>query len=124
MSNNIIRGRKDIKTAREKNTGEKRIKLTSIQVIMVGFIALILAGTLLLMIPASTAKGESTDFITALFTATTSICVTGLVVVDTFSHWSLLGKVIILVLIQLGGFGVITFYSYAMLMLKKSFLLN
>lgn len=124
MSNNIIRGRKDIKTAREKNTGEKRFKLTSIQVIMVGFIALILAGTLLLMIPASTAKGESTDFITALFTATTSICVTGLVVVDTFSHWSLLGKVIILVLIQLGGFGVITFYSYAMLMLKKKFSLK
>ncbi len=76
------------------------------------------------MIPAASAEGKETGFITALFTATTSICVTGLVVVDTFSHWSFLGQFIILILIQIGGFGVITLYSSIMMMLKKKFTLR
>ena len=76
------------------------------------------------MIPAATATGEHTSFLTALFTATTSICVTGLVVVDTFSHWSFLGQLIILLLIQIGGFGVITLYSSIMMLLKKNFTLR
>ena len=76
------------------------------------------------MIPAATAQGQQTNFLTALFTATTSICVTGLVVVDTFSHWSFLGQFIILLLIQIGGFGVITIYSALMMLLKKSFSLR
>lgn len=91
--------------------GTRKLKLSSTQIVMLGFIALILVGALLLWCPFSTAKGESTDFLTALFTATTSVSVTGLVVVDTFSHWSLAGKIIILFLIQMGGFGVVTLYS-------------
>jgi trk system potassium uptake protein TrkH len=59
-----------------------------------------------------------------MFTATTSICVTGLVVVDTFSHWSIFGQIIVLILVQIGGFGVITLYSGIMLMLKKKFSLS
>ena len=94
-------------------------KLTSTQVIALGFLGAILVGTLLLLIPVATAKGQQTDFVTALFTATTSICVTGLVVVDTFSHWSFWGQLIILFLIQIGGFGVITLYSLVMMAMKK-----
>ena len=106
---------------------EKQIKkrrLSSSQIIVLGFLFAIFAGSLLLMIPAATAQGQQTTFITALFTATTSICVTGLVVVDTFSHWSFLGQFIILLLIQIGGFGVITIYSALMMLLKKNFSLR
>ena len=102
----------------------KNQKLTSTQIIGAGFLGAILIGALLLCIPAATAAGETTDFVTALFTATTSICVTGLVVVDTFSHWSFLGQFIILILIQIGGFGVITLYSIVMMVLKKKFSLS
>lgn len=106
---------------------EKKVKkrrLSSTQIIVLGFLGAILAGSLLLMIPAASADGVQTDFLTALFTATTSICVTGLVVVDTFSHWSFFGQFIILLLIQIGGFGVITIYSGIMMLLKKNFSLS
>ena len=76
------------------------------------------------MLPFATARGQHTSFSTAMFTATTSICVTGLVVVDTFSHWSIFGQIIVLILVQIGGFGVITLYSGIMLMLKKKFSLS
>ncbi len=100
---------------------KRKFHLTSLQVILLGFLGVIFVGALLLMIPVATADGEETSFLTALFTSTTSVCVTGLVVVDTFSHWTLFGKIIILLLIQLGGFGVITVYSSAMLMLHRRF---
>ncbi len=99
-------------------------KLTSTQIIVIGFLLAIFLGSLFLMIPAATVKGEHTNYITALFTATTSICVTGLVVVDTFSHWTFFGQLIILILIQIGGFGVITIYSGIMMLLKKNFTLS
>ena len=54
------------------------------------------------MLPFSSANGQWTDFLTALFTATTSVCVTGLVVVDTYAHWSFLGQLIIMILVQMG----------------------
>ncbi len=103
---------------------KNKSRLSSTQIIVLGFMLAIVLGSLLLMIPFATAKGEETNFITALFTSTTSICVTGLVVVDTFSHWSFFGQFIILILIQIGGFGVITLYSAIMMMLKKRFSLN
>ena len=106
---------------------EKRIntdKMTSTQIIMLGFLFAIFLGTLLLMLPVATVEGEHTGLLTALFTATTSICVTGLVVVDTFSHWSIVGQIIILILIQIGGFGVITLYSGIMMLMKKKFSLS
>jgi trk system potassium uptake protein TrkH len=70
------------------------------------FAVLITVGTILLMLPVASADGEGTRFIDALFTATSASCVTGLVVVDTASHWSPFGQVVILLLIQLGGFGI------------------
>ena len=97
----------------------KKIHPTTTQIIMLAFLGAILLGAALLMIPAATAEGEPCPFLTALFTATTSICVTGLVVVDTFSYWSLFGKIIILLLIQVGGLGVITIWAVFMLMIHK-----
>ncbi len=99
-------------------------KLKSAQLIPISFLAAIIVGTILLMLPVSSASGEGADFITALFTATTSICVTGLVVVDTFAYWSLFGKIVILIMIQLGGLGVITVTSVLMLMINKRFTLS
>ncbi len=97
----------------------RKVHLTSTQIIMLTFVGMILMGTLLLSIPAATASGERAPFMTALFTSTTSVCVTGLVVVDTFSYWSLLGKIIILILIQVGGLGVITIWGWFMVLLRR-----
>ena len=70
------------------------------------FAVLISTGTVLLMLPIAAADGEATRFIDALFTATSAACVTGLVVLDTANHWSPFGQVVIMLLIQLGGFGI------------------
>ena len=90
--------------------------LSSPQVMVLGFAAVILTGALILMLPISSAKGSWTPFIDSLFTATTSVCVTGLVAVDTGSHWSLFGQVVILLLIQIGGLGVVTLAACFMMM--------
>jgi trk system potassium uptake protein len=74
--------------------------------LLVVFVVLITAGTILLMLPIATTTGSATRFMDALFTATSAACVTGLVVVDTASHWSAFGQVVILLLIQAGGFGI------------------
>ena len=84
-----------------------RVLRTS-QMIAVGFAGLIFVGAVLLWMPFCTAKGETTAFTDAFFTAATSVCVTGLVTVQTSSHWSAAGKAVILLLIQAGGIGVIS----------------
>jgi trk system potassium uptake protein len=73
-----------------------------------GFAAMIAVGTVLLMLPVSSSKGQFTPFITCLFTSTSAVCVTGLVVVDTLDHWNLFGQIVIALLIQLGGLGFMT----------------
>lgn len=78
------------------------------QTIALGFLAVILAGSLILSLPISAVNGQATSYLDALFTATTSVCVTGLTVVSTADHWSIFGQAIILLLIQIGGFGVVT----------------
>ena len=85
-----------------------RRHLTSFQIMIIGFICVILLGTFILALPVSSAAGIWTPFREALFTATSAVCVTGLVVHDTGSYWSWLGQSVILVLIQTGGLGVIT----------------
>ena len=97
---------------------KKRLpKLSHIQVIALGFMLMIAAGTILLMLPVSARSREFTPFLTALFTSTSASCVTGLVLVDTGTYWSLFGQLVILTLIQLGGLGIITiamlFFSFA-----------
>lgn len=84
------------------------IKLTTIQFISLGFAMIILVGTGLLMLPISSISGNATGFLPALFTATSATCVTGLVVYDTATYWSLFGQLVILVLIQVGGLGFMT----------------
>ena len=93
---------------KKKRERESRNFLTT-RIIALGFLSAILVGTVLLMLPISTAAGEVTTPVDALFTATTSVCVTGLVVVPTYSHWTLFGQVVISLLAQVGGLGVITF---------------
>ena len=102
----------------------KDIKLSPVQIIPASFFFAIMVGTLFLMLPLSAASGEATDFLTALFTATTSICVTGLVVVDTYAHWSFFGQVVILILIQIGGLGMIAVASMIMLLTRRKFSLT
>ncbi|MBR5093980.1 MAG: potassium transporter TrkH [Oscillospiraceae bacterium] len=99
-------------------------RLSPVHIIPLSFLLAIAVGTLLLLLPAATADGAETDLLTALFTSTTSVCVTGLVVVDTYAHWSLFGKVVILVLIQLGGLGIVTAISMVMLFLRRRFSLR
>ena len=83
-------------------------RLSSSQIIILGFAALILIGSLLLMLPVSTQDGRSANFSDALFTATSAVCVTGLVVQDTATYWSTFGQAVIIALIQIGGMGVVT----------------
>ena len=83
-------------------------KLSSSQIILFGFAGVILIGTLLLMLPFATKSGQSPSFGDALFTSTSAVCVTGLIVQDTATYWSGFGQSVILLLIQIGGMGVIT----------------
>ena len=86
----------------------RKRRLSPFQIIILGFAGVILLGALLLMLPLSTTAGCVTPFHEALFTATSAVCVTGLVVQDTGSYWSVFGQAVILTLIQIGGLGVVT----------------
>lgn len=88
--------------------GHRHYRLSGSQTILLGFVILILAGAVLLMLPISSRSGEWTGVIDALFTSASASCVTGLVVYDTWSHWNWFGQLIILSLIQIGGMGVVT----------------
>ena len=86
---------------------------------MLSFLLVILAGSLLLCLPVSSASGEPVPYLDALFTATTATCVTGLVTLPTVTTWSVFGQIVILILIQIGGLGVITIMSALMILLHK-----
>ena len=89
------------------------------QVLVTAFLTADLIGTLLLMLPVSRAGEGSAPFVTALFTATSAVCVTGLTVVDTATYWSHTGQAVILGLIQVGGFGIMTLASLVALFLSR-----
>ena len=90
---------------------KRKRHLSSFQVIIIGFFGVIVLGALILMLPISAKNGQVTPFNQTMFTATSAVCVTGLVVQDTASYWSEFGQAVILVLIQIGGLGVITMVS-------------
>lgn len=92
---------------------------TTTRIIALGFLGAILVGALLLMLPVSSASGSMTNPVDALFTSTTSVCVTGLVTVPTYSHWSVFGQIVIALLAQIGGLGVITFTMMFLIALRK-----
>lgn len=96
-----------------------KIKFSSTQIILGSFLMTVLIGTVLLFLPISSNSGKPTDFLTCLFTATSSLCVTGLVVVDTATHWSLFGQTVILILIQIGGLGVVVVVTIISLFLGQ-----
>ncbi len=98
---------------------KQRLRVSTTHIILLSFLIAILIGSLLLSLPISSADGKATPFLNALFTATTSTCVTGLVVTPTVSSWSVFGQVVILILIQIGGLGVITIMSGLMILLHK-----
>jgi len=89
-----------------------------LRVLAIAFAFLILTGALLLTLPLSIAENGSSNFLTALFTSTSAVCVTGLTVVDTSTHWSGFGQVVILALIQFGGLGIVTLATLAFMMLS------
>ena len=98
---------------------KRSFKFTTTQTILMSFCVVILLGSVLLSLPISTATREAIPYIDALFTATTSVCVTGLVTVPTVHTWSLFGQIVILLLIQIGGLGVITILSGVMISLHR-----
>ena len=94
-------------------------RFSRVQTIALGFLLIIAAGTILLMLPAASRDGQSAGFLNSLFTATSSTCVTGLVVVDTYTNWTLFGQIVILMLIQAGGLGFITIGIFFSIFLKR-----
>lgn len=98
---------------------KKKVKLTGVQILALGFFIVILSGGIILSLPISSASGEATNFIDALFTSTTAVCVTGLVTVDTGTHWNTFGHIVIMILIEIGGLGFMSFATLAMILLGK-----
>lgn len=97
----------------------RKARLSTTQVILLSFLAAIMLGSVLLALPISSRSGEPVPYLDALFTATTSTCVTGLVTLPTVSTWSAFGQIVILLLIQIGGLGVITIMSGIMLLFNR-----
>lgn len=98
---------------------KKRFSLSTTHLIMLSFLGVIAVGALLLWLPISTKSGESVAFVDALFTATTATCVTGLVTLSTHATWSVFGQIVILLLIQIGGLGLITVMGAISLLLRR-----
>ncbi len=97
----------------------KNIKLNYTEIIVFGTLILIIFGGILLSLPISSREAISTPFIDSLFTAASAFCVTGLIVYDTFTHWSTFGQVIILLLIQIGGLGFMTIITLFSMFLRR-----
>lgn len=110
-------GREHLKSIQRRNAAVRRA--APVRVMAVGFAAVILIGTLLLMLPFATRSGESAGAVTALFTATSATCVTGLIVEDTYLFWSPFGQAVILCLIQTGGLGFMTIAIALSLLLRR-----
>ncbi|MCX7950607.1 MAG: TrkH family potassium uptake protein [Clostridiales bacterium] len=104
---------------KEKIDGIKFYKFQPVQILALGFALTILIGGILLSLPISSRSGEATPFIDALFTSTSAVCVTGLVTVDTGTHYSVFGQIVIMLLIQMGGLGFMTFATLIALLLGK-----
>jgi len=98
---------------------KRKLSISTTHIILFSFLIVIFVGAVLLSLPISSASGKATPFVDALFTSTTSTCVTGLVVTPTISSWSVFGQIVILLLIQIGGLGVITIMSGVMILLHK-----
>lgn len=94
-------------------------KLTPVQILAIGFASLIFIGAFLLSLPISSNDGRYTNFLDCIFTSTSAVCVTGLVTLDTGTYWSYFGKTVILILIEIGGLGFMSFATLIFLLLGK-----
>ncbi len=103
---------------------KNKTALSPTQVLVLGYLVVIAIGTILLSLPTATIPGEETSITDALFTATSATAVTGLIVVNTATHWTLFGKVVIMLLIQIGGFGFMTTSTLVMMLLGKKITLK
>ncbi|WP_279230355.1 TrkH family potassium uptake protein [Thermohalobacter berrensis] len=100
------------------------MRIDPAQFLVVGFIALILIGATLLNLPIASENGKSIGFVDALFTSASAVCVTGLIVVSTPTHWSLFGEIVILILIQVGGLGIMTMATLVSILIGKKITLK
>lgn len=98
---------------------QRKPYLSTTQIILLSFLCVILIGSVLLSLPISSSNGRALPYIDALFTAATATCVTGLVTVGTAASWSVFGQIVILLLIQIGGLGIITFMTAVMLLFNR-----
>ncbi|MCI1923153.1 MAG: TrkH family potassium uptake protein [Lentilactobacillus buchneri] len=96
-----------------------RGRLSSPQILTLGFLTIILVGTVLLSLPVSSKDGTATSYINAFFTATSATCVTGMTVVNTALHWSIFGKIVILILVEIGGLGFMTFAVLMFIFMRR-----
>ena len=103
------------------NLKKVKFDISTTHIIMLSFLIAVFIGSLLLSLPISTSDGKSVPYIDALFTATTSICVTGLVTLPTFSTWSVFGQIIILIMIQIGGLGIVAIMSGILISFNRRF---
>ena len=107
---------------------EKKRRLSTSSIIALGYLGIIIVGTLLLMLPFATKQNEYADplkrIFTALFTSTSATCVTGLTIVNTGQYWSLFGQIIILILIQIGGLGFLVIIYLIAVAFKKTITLH
>ncbi len=98
---------------------KQKFRFTSTQIIVLGYLVVILLGSFLLSLPIASKARVWTPYITSLFTATSATCVTGLIVVDTYTYWSLFGQLVILGLIQIGGIGFMTIITLVAMFMKR-----
>lgn len=102
-----------------KNNAYRFFRIAPAKILVLSFAGLIIIGTILLSMPFSSRSGEWTPFINSLFTAASASCITGFIIYDTFTYWSVFGQITILVLIQIGALGIITWATFFSLLLKK-----
>ena len=102
----------------------KKSKLNAVQILAIGFALLILTGGLILSLPISSASGEYTNYLDSVFTATSAVCVTGLVTIDTGTHWNTFGKIVIMLLIEIGGLGFMSLATFVAILLGKKITLR
>ena len=112
---------KKISYDRRMKLRKLKLNFSTTHMIMISFLLGIFIGSILLSLPVSTADGKAVPYIDALFTATTSICVTGLVTLPTYSTWSVFGQIVILVMIQIGGLGIVTILSGILISFNRKF---
>ena len=125
MSREVLRGCEKIRMLKYKSIFKKsmdrdqKFRLKPAQILVLGFFIVILLGSVLLNLPIASNKGESVGFVNAIFTSTSAVCVTGLVVVNTLEQWTLFGKTVIILLIQIGGLGFMTLATAIFIIMGK-----